>query len=62
MPAPLGNKHGCKPVGTQASAEINIRVHPRDKARFVKAARPGKLTPWIIAACHHAADKTGVSR
>jgi hypothetical protein len=62
MPAPLANKNGAKPPGTQASAEINIRVHPRDKARFVKAARPGKLTPWILAACHQAADKTGVSR
>ena len=62
MPAPINNKNGAKPVGTTASAEINLRVHPRDKARFVRAARPGKLTPWILAACHQAADKTGVPR
>jgi hypothetical protein len=50
IPAPP--KRG-RPIGTvfdnPASSWIQIRVTPKRKAAYVRAARPGKLTAWITA-------------
>jgi hypothetical protein len=62
MPAPIGNRNGAKPAGTQAIALLKLRVTPRDKARFVRAARPGKLSPWVLRTLHAAADQAQIPR
>lgn len=47
MTAPKGNKFAAKPENQHRSSGLRIAVTPREKARLVKAAHPGKLAPYI---------------
>ena len=52
--APVGNQNAAKPAEMRVSGDgysrININVPRKLKSAAVKAAYPGKLTAWIIAA------------
>jgi len=45
-----GNQNAAKPESDRASSFIHMRVLRSIKSKFVKAAHPGKLTPWLIQA------------
>jgi len=50
MAAPRKNKNAAKTASERKPTVIAVRV-PRDlKGRVVMAARPGKLSPWVVAA------------
>ena len=51
---------GRPPAENPASSWIQIRVTPRRKAAYVRAARPGKLTQWIASALDRAAKYSDV--
>lgn len=47
MSAPPKNKNALK--GPEpASCWLQVRVTPRDKRKWVRAARPKKLSEWVV--------------
>ncbi len=57
MPAPEKNQNAVKDEADVASSFLHVRVVPRDKAAWVKAAkrRKKKLANWTTETLNHAA-------
>jgi hypothetical protein len=57
MPAPEKNQNAVKDEADVASSFLHVRVVPRDKAAWVKAAkrRKKKLAEWTTETLNHAA-------
>lgn len=54
--APIGNKNSVKE--NPATSSLSLRITPAEKAAWVKAANPGKLSDWVrhqlnLAAINH---------
>ena len=47
MPFEPNNQTAAKTPGQTLSAQLQCRVHPREKSAWVRAARPGKLSDWV---------------
>lgn len=58
MPAPKNNTNAAKPARERADSILHIRVRRADKARWVRAASPAKLAPWVIASLNAASTST----
>jgi hypothetical protein len=58
MPAPHGNRNAAKDDADKLSAHLNMRVHPREKAAWERAAgraKRGTAAEWIRATLNAAA-------
>jgi predicted HicB family RNase H-like nuclease len=57
MPAPAENQNAAKDEANVASSFLHVRVVPREKAAWVKAAkrRKKKLAEWTTETLNHAA-------
>jgi len=45
------------PEGEAATSQFTFRCHPKDKARWVKAAKGGKLAQWVNETLNREARK-----
>jgi hypothetical protein len=55
MAAPKNNQNAKQ--DETLSSFLHIRVNPKDKAKWVRASKGGKLAPWVIKTLNNTADK-----
>lgn len=49
MPAPKNNTNAAKPASERSGSILTCRVNRAHKALWVRAAKPSKLSPWVIS-------------
>lgn len=57
MPFQKGNQLAARDPAKKANSFLHLRCTRAEKADWVRAAQPGKLTAWVIDVLNDAAKK-----